>query len=168
MFGTIRLTKNADIDKYQYSGYGIGFDKKSSFSFPGGGFGQSVINFGVDMSSSVHVDNKKKNILIFRKGPTQVLEHTMTADKLYSINFTVTKKKFSLSLHYSEANSYLFVNGTEIIIFKAKDSEVAATPLCLGNISKYWSVDNMKKKLDLMITFMVLVLIMMLLQLMIY
>ena len=64
---------------------------------------------------------------------------------MYSINFTVTKKKFCLSLHYNGANSYLFVNGTEIYKFKAKDSEIVATPLCLGNISKDWSVDNMKK-----------------------
>ena len=48
-------------------------------------------------------------------------------------------------MHYNEANSYLFVNGTEIIKFKAKDSEIVATPLCLGNISKDWSVDNMKR-----------------------
>ena len=58
---------------------------------------------------------------------------------MYSINFTVTKNKFCLSLHYNRAKSYLFVNG------KAKDSEIVASPLCLGNISKYWSVDNMKK-----------------------
>ena len=64
---------------------------------------------------------------------------------MYSINFTLTKKKFCLSLHYNGANSYLFVNGTEIYKFKAKDSEIVATPLCLGNISKDWSVDNMKK-----------------------
>ena len=64
---------------------------------------------------------------------------------MYSINFTVTKKKFCLSLHYSEANSCLFVNGTEIYKFKAKDSEIVATSLCLGNISKDWSIDNMKK-----------------------
>ena len=61
------------------------------------------------------------------------------------INFTVAKKKFCLSLHYNRANSYLFVNGTEIYKFKAKDSEIIATSLCLGNISKDWSVDNMKK-----------------------
>ena len=48
-------------------------------------------------------------------------------------------------MHYNGANSYLFVNGTEIYKFKAKDSEIVATPLCLGNISKDWSVDNMKK-----------------------
>ena len=57
----------------------------------------------------------------------------------------MTKKKFCLSLHYNGAISYLFVNGTEIYKFKAKDSEILATPLCLGNISKDWSTDNMKK-----------------------
>ena len=64
---------------------------------------------------------------------------------MYSINFTVTKKKFCLSLHYNGANSYLFVNGTEIYKFKTKDSEIVASPLCLGNISKDWSTDNTKK-----------------------
>ena len=57
----------------------------------------------------------------------------------------MTKKKFCLSLHYNGANSYLFVNGKEIVKFKAKDSEIVASPLCLGNISKDWSVDNMKR-----------------------
>ena len=97
------------------------------------------------MSSSAHIDNKKKDILVLEKGPTQGLEHTLTAEKMYSINFTVTKKKFCLSLHYNGANSYLFVNGKEIVKFKAKDSAIVATPLCLGNISKDWSVNNMKK-----------------------
>ena len=64
---------------------------------------------------------------------------------MYSINFTVTKKRFSLSLHYNGANTYLFVNGTKIYKLKAKDPEIVTTPLCLGNISKDWSVDNMKK-----------------------
>ena len=64
---------------------------------------------------------------------------------MYSINFTVTKKKFCLSLRYNGANSYLFVNGTEIVKFKAKHSKIVASPLCLGNISKDWSTDNMKK-----------------------
>ena len=48
-------------------------------------------------------------------------------------------------MHYNGANSYLFVDGTEIIKFKAKDSEIVTSPLCLKNISKDWSVDNMKK-----------------------
>ena len=119
MFGSVKFTKNADIDKYKYSGYGIGFHRHGTFSFPSGGFGCNVIIFGVDMSSSVHVDNKKKNILIFGEGPRQVLDGTtLTAEKKYSINFTVTRKKFCLSLHYNGANSYLF------------DSGIVAKPLC--------------------------------------
>ena len=66
---------------YGYSGYGIGFDRKSSFSFPSNGFGQSVIIFGVDMSSSAHIDNKKNDIIILEKGSTQGLERTLTAEK---------------------------------------------------------------------------------------
>ena len=85
------------------------------------------------MSSSAHIDNKKK-YFSFRIRPTQELEHTLTIEKMYSINFTVNKKKFCLSLHYNRANSYLFVNGTEIYKFKAKDSEIVASPLSLGNI----------------------------------
>ena len=108
VFGAVKLTKNADIDKYGYFGYGIGFDWKSRFSFPGGGFGENV-------------------------------------KKMYSINFTVTRSKFCLSLHYNGANSYLFDNGKEIHKFKAKDSKIAPTPLCLVNISDNWSVDNMQK-----------------------
>ena len=146
LFGAVTLTKNADIDKYKYSGYGIGFDRRGSFSFPGGGFGQNVIIFGADMNSSPHIDNKGKDILILGIGPTQGLgENSLTAEKMYSINFTVTKKKFCLSLHYNGANSYLFVNGKEIVKFKAKDSEIVAIPLCLGIISKDSSADNMQK-----------------------
>ena len=60
------------------------------------------------MNSSAHIDNKKKDILALGIGPTQGSEHTLTAEKMYSINFTVTKNKFCLSLHYNGANSYLF------------------------------------------------------------
>ena len=81
LFSAVTLTKNTDIDKFGYSGYGIGFDRKSSFSFPDGGFGQNVLIFGVDMSSSAHVNNKKKGILVLGKGQTQGLEHTLTAEK---------------------------------------------------------------------------------------
>ena len=136
LFGAVSLTKNVDIDKYRCSGYGIGFDRRGSFSFPGGGFGQNVIIFGVDMNSSPHIDNKGKDISILGFGPTQELgDHSLTAEKMYSINFTVTKNKFCLSLHYNGANSYLFVNGKEIEKLKAKDTEIVASPLCLGNIS---------------------------------
>ena len=81
LFSAVTLTKNAYIDKYSYSGYGIGFDRRSSYSFLGDGFGQNIIIFGVDMSFSAHIDNKKKDILILGKGPTQGLEHTLTAKK---------------------------------------------------------------------------------------
>ena len=64
VFGAVTWTKNTDIYKYGYFGYGIGFDSKSSFSFRSVGFGQNVIIFGVDMSSSAHIDDKKDlNIL---------------------------------------------------------------------------------------------------------
>ena len=64
---------------------------------------------------------------------------------MYSINFPCTNKKFCWSLHYNGANTYLFVNGTETYKFKAKDSEILVGQICLGNISKDWSVDNMKR-----------------------
>ena len=64
---------------------------------------------------------------------------------MYLMNFTVTKKKFCLGLHYNGVNGYLFTNGPEIHKIKTKDSEIVATPLCLGTISKDWPIDNMKK-----------------------
>ena len=64
---------------------------------------------------------------------------------MYSINFTKIDTKVCLSLHYNGDNSYLFVKGTKIIKFKAKDSEIKPYSLCLGNISKDWSHHNMKK-----------------------
>ena len=57
LFGAVTLTKNTDIDKYGYSGYGIGFDRRSRFSFPGGGYGQNVLILGADMSTSARIDN---------------------------------------------------------------------------------------------------------------
>ena len=85
------------------------------------------------MSSSVHVDNKKKDILILGEG----LDCTaLPAQKLCSINFTENNKKICLSFHYNWANNCLFVNGTKVYKFKAKDSETVTTPFCLGNISK--------------------------------
>ena len=60
LFGAVTLNKNADIDKHGYSDYGTGFDRRGSFSFPGDRYGQTVLIFGVDMSFSAHIDNKKK------------------------------------------------------------------------------------------------------------
>ena len=129
--GAVSLTKNADIDKYKYSRYGIGFDRYGNFTFPGTGLDRNVLISGVDMSSSTKIHNRKQDILILDKDPTQGLEHTLSAEKMYWINFTEHNKKFCLSLHYNGANSYLFVNGKEIHKFKAKDSVIVATPLCL-------------------------------------
>ena len=72
LFGAVPLTKNADINKYGYSGYGIGFDRKSSFSFPGGGFGQNVLGLGADMSPSAHIDNKKRHISSWKRTNTRI------------------------------------------------------------------------------------------------
>ena len=81
LFGAVNLTKNADIEKDQYSGFGIGFDRTSRFSFHGGGFRQNLLIFRVDMGSSIHIDNKVKYILVLGNGPTQGLESTLTAEK---------------------------------------------------------------------------------------
>ena len=82
LFGAFTLTINADIDRYGYSGCAIGFDRHGSFSFPGTGLGRNVIIFGVDMSSSTKIDNRKKDILILGKGPTQGLEQTVNSEKI--------------------------------------------------------------------------------------
>ena len=98
------------------------------------------------MSFSVHADSKKKDTIVLGEDPTHGLDGTtLTAEKKYLINFTKNNKKFCLRLYYNEVNSYLFVNGTKIHKFKAKDSEIVATSLCFGNISKDFPIDNMKK-----------------------
>ena len=136
MFGAVSLTKNADIDKYKYSVYGIGFDRHGEFSF-GNGLGKNCLIFGAYLSSSSHANNKRNNILVLGKDFVKGINGTtIYAEKLYKINFTEKNKNFCLSLHYNGANSYLFFNGTEIHIFKAKDSEIVPSPLCLENISK--------------------------------
>ena len=85
LFGTVTFTKNANIDKYGYSCYGIGFDRRSSFPFPGGRFGQNVLIFGVDMSSSVHIDNKKKRHISSRKRTNARIRTYFNCRKMYSI-----------------------------------------------------------------------------------
>ena len=120
MFGAVSSTKNADIDQYKYSRYGIGFDRHGEFSF-GNGLGKNCIIFRADLSSSSHANNQKNSILVLGKYFVQGINgNTVYAEKLYKINFTEKNKKFCLSLHYNGANSYLFVNGTEIHKFKEK------------------------------------------------
>ena len=119
LFGAVKLTRNAGIDKYKYSGYGIGFDSKGSFTHLSGGYGRNVIIFGVDWSSSSHANNKTKIILVIGKDLLQGQDGTtIYPEKMHSTNFTVDNKTFCLSLHYNGDNSYLFVIGEEIINFK--------------------------------------------------
>ena len=90
MFGAVKLTKNADVDKYKYSAYGIGFDGKGTFLFPSGGFGCNVITFGV-----VHADYKKKDILVLGEGPTQGLDGTtLTAEKCIQLILQSLERNF--------------------------------------------------------------------------
>ena len=85
-------------------------------------------------------------ILIVGKGPTQGLDyHLLIPNAECPINFSEKGNKFCLHLHYNGRNSYLFVNGLKIYQFKEKDFELNAYPLCLGNISKYFTVNNIKK-----------------------
>ena len=142
----LKLTKNADLDKYKYTSYGIGFNSRSQSSFTDESYGKNVIIFGADMSSSVHVDNKRKDILILGEGPTQGLDDTtLTAEAKYPINFTKPGKSFLLSLHYNGSKSFLFFNATKVYQFKAKNSEIKDYALCLGNVSKDFTINNMKK-----------------------
>ena len=100
MYGSVKLVKNADPDKYKYRGYSIGFAFHSEFSFTDGSMGKNVIIFGSDMSSSSHIDNKNKDILIHGEGPTQGLDDTtVIAEAKYPINFTQPNKRLVLSLH---------------------------------------------------------------------
>ena len=101
------------------------------------------------MDSSVHIDNKNKDTIILGEEPTQWLDDTtLTAEVKYPINFTQPRKRFVLSLHSNGNSSFLFVNDTKIYQIKAKDSETKYYTLCLGNISKDFTIDNMKNKQD--------------------
>ena len=98
LFGAVSSTKNAYIVKYKYSGYRIGFQRPWFFSCSSGGAGRNVEIFGVDMSLSTKIDNKKKTLFL-GKAPTVGLEHTLFAEKRYSTNFTENKKNlFELAL----------------------------------------------------------------------
>ena len=101
LFGAVKLTKNSDIDKYKYTGYGTGFDSKGTLLFSDGSFGQNVIIFGADMSSSVHANNKINNILVLGKDFIQGINGTtIYAEKIYSINFTNKSYTFLKTLVY--------------------------------------------------------------------
>ena len=146
LFGAVKLTKNAHIDKYRYSGYGIVFDSRGSFSRSSGEYSRNVIILGADLSSSTHANNKIRSILVLGKSFIQGIDGTtIYAEKIYSTNFTVANENFCLILHYDGDNNYLFVNGKEILNFNPKDSEIVTYPLSLGNIYKDFDLGYMEK-----------------------
>ena len=146
LFGSVKLTKNADLDKCKYTGYGIGFDSCSDFLFTDGSYGKNVIIFGVDMSPSAHVDNKGKSILILGERPTQGFDDATLTEEKYPNNFIQSGKRFVLSLHYDGSKSFLFVSATKVHQFKTKNSEMKDYALCLGNVSEDFTINHIKKK----------------------
>ena len=147
LFGGVKITKSAtDTLKHKYEAYGICFDEGGTFSKGGITNGRNVIIFGVDMSSSIHANNRANNIYVLGYFIVEGINGTtLYAEKLYSQNFTAPGKKFVLSLHYNGSNSYLFVNGKEDLKFKAKDDQIVQEILCLGNISDDWTTANAEK-----------------------
>ena len=161
-----KLIKNPDLDKYKYSNYGIGFDSRSEFLLPDGTMGKNAVISGADMSSSLHVHNTGKYTLILGEGPTQGLDDTtLTAEARYLNSFTQSGKRFVLSLHCNGGNSFLFVNATKVCQFKAKNSRIKDYALCLGNVSKDFTINNMKKSgLKGVVTFFLLISILLILK----
>ena len=111
LFGSVNLTKNADPHKYKYCGFSIGFDSLSEFSFTDGSMGKKVNLFGVNRISSLHIDNRNRDILILGEGPIQGLDDiTLTGEAKYPINFTQPRKRFVLVYTIIEAAfSYLLI-----------------------------------------------------------
>ena len=140
LFGAMEVTKNANTSKYKYKGYGICFDKGGLFSEGSINNGRNVLIFGVHESSLLHSNNKANNIYVMGKGFVQGINDTILyAEKVYSQNFTQPNKKFVLSLHYNDGNSYLFVNGKQELKFKCKTDQLVKEKLCIGNLSNNWS-----------------------------
>ena len=141
------------------------FYSRSDFLFTVGSYGKNVIIFGVDMNSSVDIDNKGKDILIFGEGPTQGLDDTtLKAEAKYPINFTQSGRRFVLSLHYNGSNSFLFVNATKVYQFKAKNSVIKDYALYLGNVSKDFTTNKMRKQDKGVVNFSLLILILLILK----
>ena len=114
LFGAVKLTKNADPDKYGYSDYGIGFEADSNFSI-NSEWGKNVAICCVDNKLSVHIDNIEKDNLVFGKGSTDGLDYTtITTEAKYYVNITNSRKTTCLSLHYNAANSFLYANGVKL------------------------------------------------------
>ena len=147
LFGSMQITKNADTSKYKYKGYGICFDEGGTCSIGNITSGKIVLIFGVHESCLTHVNNKANNIFIMGDGFVQgINDMTLYAEKIYSQNFTQPNKKFVLSLHCNDNDSYLFINGKQELKFKATPDRSIKEKLCIGNLSDQWTTSEQKKK----------------------
>ena len=143
LFGAMKITKNADYSKNNYTGYGLCFDEGGEFghtvkqcNFNRTTNARNVIVFGADMSSGIHATNRANNIYVMSKEFIQgINDTTIYAEKLFHNNFTELGEKFVLSLHYNGDNSYLFANGRQELKFKAKDDQMINEKFCIGNLS---------------------------------
>ena len=146
LFGSIQITKNADTSKYKYEGYGICFDEGGTFGIGNITNGRNVLIYGVHESSLTHANNKANNIFVMGDGFVQgINDMTLYAEKIYSQNFTQPNKKFVLSLHYNNNDSYFFINGKQELKFKAKPDQLIKEKLCIGNLSDQWTTSESEK-----------------------
>ena len=136
LFGAVKVAKNSDISKNKYQRYGICFDEGGTFTKGNITNGKNVIIFGADMSLRIHANNRTNNIYVLGDFLVQGINGTsIYAEKVYSKNLTEPGKEFVLCLHYNSSNSYLFVNGTQELKFKAKNDQILKEKLCVGNLS---------------------------------
>ena len=149
----MKITKNTDSSKNNYTGYGLCYDEGGEFGHTvrQGNFNcvtnaKNVIIFGVDKSSNIHATNRANNIYVIGKELTQGINGTtIYAKKLFHNNFTKFGVKFALRLHYNGDNSYLFANGRQELKFKAKDNQIISEKICLGNLSDQWTTSELEK-----------------------
>ena len=148
----MKITKNTDSSKNNYTGYGLCFDEGGEFghtvkqgNFNCTTYAKNVIIFGVDMNSSIHATDRANNIYVMSKDFIQgINDTTIYAKKLFHNNFTEFGVKF-VSLHYNGDNSYLFANGRQELKFKAKDDQIINENLCLENLSSEWTTSESEK-----------------------
>ena len=151
LLGAITITENTDSSKNKYQRYGICFDEGGSFTSENITNDKTVLIFGADMSFSSHSTNKANNIYVLDKDFVQGYNGTT----LYAEKFTKLTLLNQISLHYNFSNSYLFVNGTQELKFKAKSAQILKEKLCTRNLSNDWTTTN-SEKMDCMEKFIIL------------
>ena len=143
LFGAVKITKIINTSHYKYEGYGICFDSESSFSFGNRIDAKNVIIFGVNTTSRSHSTNKTQNIYVLGKDFVPGINNTtIYAENIYKTNFTEQSKKIVLSLHYNGDNSYLFVNGGQVLKFTSSVNYLDRNLLRVGYISSDWSLTS--------------------------